>query len=1068
MFTRMMRLGTAQVLLGLGMGLGGGLLALQTGCMSNANDYQNPAPTVTQFTTGTLASGTFTPTPAGSTLSIARGGSAWFRAYFAVTGGHAVLMPGASTVTSNVPFQVSNISATTTYLLTVYGGNGQQTSIPVTVVVLPPPTSLRFGAETATYYKDVPIATNAATVAGGGTYTYTVSPSLPTGLNLSAASGAITGTPQVVSAAATYTVTARDAVGQSTTCALQLAVADTPLTLTLSPTSIAPGGASILGWNASSVTGVFSQVIITASPADATLPTTFSLSGTANVSPTLTTTYTLSATPVSGGAEVRRSLGLTVGSAPVSLTALGASPALTTYGGTSDLTWSFTGAPLTLTLDGASVLGLPGTTVHPARRQTFVLTGSNVLNSTPSSLSTTVAARGLDTWLGSPAAGGWLDGTGVAARVLLNTAAISGTTAGSMNLSLDAEGNLYLADALNHVVRKVTPAGVITTLAGKPGVSFVNAATDGTGSGNGSAARFNRPAQVIAIDANTLYAIEYGAHSLRLLTKQGDGTWTVSLAAGTPGTYGNASTQLLDNPLSIAAYSGKIYIADCYTSTIRVFDPLASGNKVSTFAGGGGASSYGLLDGTGTAAKFRTLSSLAIDPATGDIYVADRENHAIRKVTQAGVVTTLAGAYPTAAAGNVDGSGTTARFSRPTGIARAADGTLFVTDNNNHTVRRLAYNAGTAAWDVTTIAGSGTVGNVDGTGTGIQFFGPEGLALDAAGVLYVADAGNSTIRKLTPSGSPAVYASSPFVGLRQNGLVNATGAQARFSVPNGVVYDKNDVAYVADEGNKVIRKVARDGSVTTWGSGVTLTAPYSVTVDDALNVYVLDRLAAGIAVVKINSAGAMSTVTLTGVTFTNSNPRGLAVTGDGTSLFLADGNNLRKFNLATGAQSATITTGLLGVNGIVTAADGVYWVEFTSHTVKKAGLDLSAPVVVAGIASSKGFVDGAGASVARFNQPVALALAKDASGNATKIYVVDQGNHALRVIDRTAGDTVSTLAGKLDTTLATGLPGVFAVLPGTLSATGTAGLYFPKGIAINSLGDLLVTTSDGIVQVTAP
>ncbi len=1068
MFTRMMRLGTGPVLLALGMGLGGGLLTLQTGCMSNANDYKNPAPSITQFTTGTMAAGSFTPTPAGGTLAIARGGTAWFRAYFAVTGGVGVVMPGAIPIESNVPFQVSNITTTTTYLLTVSSGNGQQTSFPVSVVVLPPPTLLHFGAETATYYKDVPITTNAGTVAGGGTYTYTVSPSLPAGLNLSAATGAITGTPQAITPAATYTVTARDAVGQSTTCALQVTVADTPLSLTLSPGSIAPGGTAILGWNAAAVTGVFSQVIITASPADATLPVTFGLSGTANVSPSVTTTYTLNATPANGGADLRRTLGLTVGSAPVTLTALNASPSLTTYGGTSDLTWSFTGQPLSLTLDGASVLGLTGTTVHPARRQSFVLTGSNLLNSAPSTLSATVAARGLDNWVGSAAAGGWLDATGVAAKVALNSAAISSTTAGSMNLSLDPEGNLYVADALNHVVRKVTAAGVVSTLAGKPGVSFVSATADGTGSGNGSAARFNRPGHLLYLDANTLYVADYGTHSLRLLTKQPDGTWTVSVAAGTPGTFGNAVTQNLDNPLAVAAYNGKLYIADSYTSSVRVYDPAAVGNKLSTLAGGGTGQQYGLADGTGTVARFRTLSSLAIDPATGDIYVADRENHAIRKVTQAGVVTTLAGAYPTAAAGNVDGSGTTARFSRPTGIVRAPDGTLFVTDNNNHTVRRLTYNSGTSAWDVTTIAGSGTAGFAEGTGAGIRFFGPEGLALDAAGVLYVADASNYVIRKLTPSGSPAVYASSPFVGTRQNGLVNATGAQARFSVPNGVVFDSNDVAYVADEGNKVIRKVARDGSVTTWGSGVTLTAPYALTVDDAQNVYVLDRLAAGIAVVKINAAGAMSTVTLTGVTFANSNPRGIAVTADGTGLFLADGNNLRKFNLATGAQASTITTGLSSVNGLATAADGVYWVEFGSHTVKKAGLDLTLPVVIAGTSSSKGFLDGAGTSVARFNQPVGLALAKDASGNAIRIYVVDQGNHALRLIDRTAGDTVSTLAGMIDTSLGTGLPGLLAAQPGTLSATGTAGLYFPKGIGINSLGDLLVSTSDALLQVTAP
>ncbi len=657
-----------------------------------------------------------------------------------------------------------------------------------------------------------------------------------------------------------------------------------------------------------------------------------------------------------------------------------------------------------------------------------------------------------------------------------------------MNLSMDPSGNIYVADAANHVVRMITPASVTTTLAGKPGIS-------GYAEGNGSSARFNAPAQVLYWDPNTLYVVEYGNHALRRLDKQLDGTWTTSLAAGTPTAtppYGDATTQSLDNPMSLLAWRGRIIFTDGYTSVIRVFDPLAAaGNKIQTIAGKNtsGTPYFGYVDGAGATARFRTPSGIAVEDVDANnciIYVADRENHAIRKVlvtssgsagayTYTTTVSTIAGADPVLSGSNYvgtpgyqDGPSNSARFNRPVGIVRDSSGNLFVADEANHAIRMIS-NVSTTR-DVTTIAGSGTAGYADGTGANAVFNGPEGLTIDASGNLYVADALNNHIRMLTPSGSPATYTSSSFSGSRLAGLVNTSPAtSARFMSPNGVAIDKDGNIYVADEGNKVVRKIATNGTVSTWGTGVTFTAPYALCVDDSYNVYVLDRQATTAAVVKINASGAMSTLTLSAVSpALGTNCRGIAISKDGSSLYVANGTNIHRFN-ASGAQVNVLSTGLYSVNGIAVATDGVYWVDYSHHIIKKAAADLTGSIIVAGTDSTiYGFVDGAATTTARFKQPVALALAVDSTtGNATKIYVVDQGNHALRMVDIGTA-TVTTVVGIIDSSVTGGVPGRLGAVQGTLAdqPSSTSGLYYPKGVGIHpTTGDLYVSTSDGIMQV---
>ncbi len=216
--------------------------------------------------------------------------------------------------------------------------------------------------------------------------------------------------------------------------------------------------------------------------------------------------------------------------------------------------------------------------------------------------------------------------------------------------------------------------------------------------------------------------------------------------AGTPGTIGSADGTgaaarfNTANYVAINSATGTIYIGDSGNSTLRAMTPAGA---VSTLAGTVGV--FGFADGTGSAARFNFPGGLAID-AAGNLFLADWDNFLIRRITPAGVVTTLAGSP--GAAGSTDGTGAAARFRNPNGLAADAAGNLYVADWGNHTIRRV-----TPAGVVTTLAGSpGFAGSADGAGAAARFANPTGMAVDSAGNVYVADQGNHTIRRITPAG----------------------------------------------------------------------------------------------------------------------------------------------------------------------------------------------------------------------------------------------------------------------------------------------------------------------------
>jgi len=318
-----------------------------------------------------------------------------------------------------------------------------------------------------------------------------------------------------------------------------------------------------------------------------------------------------------------------------------------------------------------------------------------------------------------------------------------------LTVAADSAGNVYLADADNHAIRKVTPAGAVTVLAGRPG-SF--GSTDGTG----SSARFNVPSCAALDSAGNLYVAEVGNNTIRKVTPAGVVT-TLAGLAGSPGSAdGTGGAARFYSPFGVAVDSvTNVYVADSDNHTIRKVTPVGTNWVVTTLAGNAsirdqfGYPVGGYVDGTNRSARFSFPTAVAVDGA-GNVYVADAYNDTIRKITPVGtnwVVTTIAGLA--GSPGSADGTNRNARFNEPNGLAFDSAGNLFVAEWSNNTIRKLTP-LGTN-WMVTTLGGmSGFYGTAGGTGSTARFSNPNGVAVDNAGNLYVADFYFNAIRKGFP------------------------------------------------------------------------------------------------------------------------------------------------------------------------------------------------------------------------------------------------------------------------------------------------------------------------------
>lgn len=624
-------------------------------------------------------------------------------------------------------------------------------------------------------------------------------------------------------------------------------------------------------------------------------------------------------------------------------------------------------------------------------------------------------------------------------------------------VATDAAGNVYVADTYNNAIRKVTASGVVSTLAGTFGVA-------GSADGTGTAATFSSPYALAVDAAGNVWVTDVDTHTVRRITPGGI-VVTIAGAAGLSGSAdGPGRTARFNSPVGIAVDGdGNVYVADRNNRTLR---KIAPDGVVSTIAGLTGLG--GTVDGTGVNARFNALSNLTLD-ASGNLYATDNSSHVIRKITPAGVATTVAGLA--GSAGSTDGTGAAARFNGPNGITVDRDGNLYVADTSNELVRKI-----TPDGVVTRLAGSsGAIGNRDGTAG--RFYRPYGVSADSVGNVFVADANNHSIRKITSTGSVSLLAG----GGGNFGGLDGAGNIARFYIPQGIAVDGAGVVYVGDTFNGAVRKISPAGNVSTFagqlgnlayadgtGEAARFGSPFGVALDSAGNLLVADavynairhvtpaalvRAFAGVPSLTAGSAdGLFGTARISGAI-------GVAFDSNRNGYIADTGNHLiRKVSAATG--EVTTLAGGVGVRGTtdgtgtaarfsspagiaVDPAGNIFVADNGNHAIRKV-TPTGIVTTVAGLPGTSGSADG-NAATARFYAPLALAL--DGAGN---IFVADTYNSTIRRI---------TTSGQVTT-----IGGLAGVLAGYAEGTGSNARFFsPSAIAVDTAGALYIADSSNSV-----
>ncbi len=777
------------------------------------------------------------------------------------------------------------------------------------------------------------------------------------------------------------------------------------------------------------------------------------------------------------------------------------------------VTTTIVGTPGTLGYSnhGAGSFNQPASLVFDTSNNLYVADTGNhrIRKITPGGVVSTLVGGGTT---GTPCPG--TTGTTVTCRDGTGSSAQFSNPAG---VAVDSAGVVYVADYSNHRIRKITPGGVVSTLAGGGTTGTPCPGTTGTTvtcrDGTGSSAQFSNPVGVVVDSAGVVYVGDTSNHRIRKITPGGvvstlaGGGTTGTPCPGTTGTTvtcrdGTGSSAQFNSPRGVAVDStGVVYVADSENHRIRKIITNSMGVvEVSTLAGTGHSD---FMDGAGNVARFNQPRGVAVD-SVGNVYVGDTSNHRIRKITTksptidpictngtpSSIKLFTTSTEKCASCDNgfsldgelcrkefdlicTNGTPSTAKVFTastekciscnsgfdlngnlcgqfdPVECVNGITSTVKVPTANIEkcdscdSYYALKNDETCAAIMVSTLAGTatGTAGFMDGVGNVAQFNFPRGIAVDGSGNVYVGDTSNHRIRKITTN-SIGVVEVSTLAGTGTAGFMDGVDNVAKFDKPFGVVVDSDGNVYVADSENHRIRKVTSTGVVSTLAGTATGTAgfmdgvgnvarfdkPFGVVVDSDGNVYVADSENHRIR--KVTSTGVVSTLA-----------------GTGTAGFMDGMGNVAKFDKPF---------------GVVVDSDGnVYVADSENHRIRKitstgvvstlAGTGIKADGTAGG-----GFIDGVG-NVAQFDSPSGVAV--DSDGN---VYVADRYNDCIRKI--TPGGVVSTLAG-------TGIKADGTAGGGFMDGVGNVAQFdSPSGVVVDSDGNVYVAEQFGhrIRKITIP
>ncbi|MBZ5580784.1 MAG: hypothetical protein LAQ30_01025 [Acidobacteriia bacterium] len=699
------------------------------------------------------------------------------------------------------------------------------------------------------------------------------------------------------------------------------------------------------------------------------------------------------------------------------------------------------GAPPAATSQAASVsIGQP--------RRVFVDSAGNVYFSSLNSVFKLSGGTTLTLVAGNSRAG-FSGDRGPAVNAQLN---------GPQGVAVDSAGNVYIADAMNNRVRVVSSAGIINTFAGngQPGAySFLG--------DNGPAiqANLHLPSGVAVDGAGNVYIADTSNNSIRKVTP--DGTITRIAGdtyAGWQGDGGPATSAEFRGPEDVTLdSSGNIYVADTGNGCIR---KITTDGNIATIVGAlsataGVAPSIGYSGDNGPATQAGLIEpySVAVD-VFNNIYIAESVDSRIRKVDgKTNIVITIAG-NGSGGFGGDGGPSTSAQLSTPTGVAVDTFPNLYVADSLNGRIRKIS------GGNISTVAGNGVYSYSGDNGPGVkaQLNDPGAVATDGFANVYIADSGNNVVRRVAPDGTITTLAGNGSAGF---GGDNGKAASAQLNAPGGVAVDKSNNLYIADTGNQRIRKVAPDGTISTFaGSGTAgsggdggpaasaqLNAPAGLAVDASGNLYIADS---GNHRIRKVSGGAITTVAGTGAQGYGGDggpaanaqlntPQAVAVDDSG-NLFIADTNNYVVREVTASNRISTVAgSGVPGYSGDLgpatlaqigtpqgIAVDKIGAVYISDGATRIRKLFPGGIITTVAGKSTRGYSgDGGDSTNAQFSAPAGLAIAFP-GGSPSPIFVADSGNNAVRMLQPQLGQGPEIGSGVFDhsqgvTNAASNLPG---------------------------------------------